>query len=190
MTARHLSFYPGTCASPASSSRSARSLEQWVHLRRAQWRPRTTDGSSPVSRSTLGRYERREAPRGSRWTRAGYGATFEPHTPPKSREGAPLRPMPRVLEGVVDDPMLANPLERHKRLSTDWMGVIMEMEGALVVDASEEHAQSWLKLAHEEGQRPPFQWQLKRAVLMKAEQAISECFCWTRNPQELRSGQR
>lgn len=82
--------------------------------------------------------------------------------------------------------MLANPLERHKRLSTDWMGVIMELEGGVIADTVEAHSNAWLKLAHEEGLKPPFQWQLKRAVAMKAEQAISECLCWTRNPQEVR----
>ena len=39
------------------------------------------------------------------------------------------QPLPRRVEGAVDDPALANPLQRHLRLGTDWMGVIVEYEG-------------------------------------------------------------
>jgi len=41
------------------------------------------------------------------------------------------RQLPRAVEGAADNPQLANPLERHNRLGTGWMGVIMEYEGVV-----------------------------------------------------------
>ena len=34
-----------------------------------------------------------------------------------------LKPLPRAVENVADDPSLHNPLARQERLSTGWFGV-------------------------------------------------------------------
>lgn len=52
-----------------------------------------------------------------------------------------LLPMPRVVEGLVDDPNLHNPLQRAERLGTRWFGVIMEYEGVIVESSWETHVQ-------------------------------------------------
>lgn len=38
-------------------------------------------------------------------------------------ENAVLKPLPRAVENVADDPSLHNPLARQERLSTGWFGV-------------------------------------------------------------------
>jgi len=43
--------------------------------------------------------------------------------------GAAPQPLPRAVEGAVDDPRLHNPLQRQERLGTGWMGAIIEYEG-------------------------------------------------------------
>lgn len=105
--------------------------------------------------------------------------------PERSTEGPP-RPLPKNVENVADDPSLANPLARHQRLSTGWMGVILEFEGIVLQSTWEAHQQAWLTVAEEEAKSPPLQWALKRAEGMKNEQVVSEVFHWTRNPSEIR----
>lgn len=57
-----------------------------------------------------------------------------------------LRPLPRNMEGVADDPSVHNPLQRHERLGTGWFGVIMEHDGVLFQDTWELHMQ--VRLVH------------------------------------------
>ncbi len=52
-----------------------------------------------------------------------------------------LLPMPRSVEGLVDDPSIHNPLQRSERLSTGWFGVVLEWDGVLVQDTWEAHVQ-------------------------------------------------
>ena len=40
-----------------------------------------------------------------------------------SRSSGALKPLPRDVENVADDPSLHNPLARMQRLGTGWMGV-------------------------------------------------------------------
>jgi len=97
-----------------------------------------------------------------------------------------LKQLPKAVENVADDPTLANPLQRHQRLSTGWMGVILEFEGIVMQSTWQAHLHAWLTVAEEEGKTPPLQWVLKRAEGMKAEQVIQDLFHWTRNPMEVR----
>lgn len=57
------------------------------------------------------------------------------------KEMEELRPLPRNVEGVADDPSVHNPLQRHERLGTGWFGVIMEHDGVLFQDTWELHTQ-------------------------------------------------
>ena len=57
-------------------------------------------------------------------------ADLDPSTSP-----APSRQLPRAVDGPADNPQLANPLERHTRLGTGWMGVIVEYEGVVRIPA-------------------------------------------------------
>lgn len=41
----------------------------------------------------------------------------------EDRDTAVLKPLPRDVENVADDPSLHNPLARQERLSTGWFGV-------------------------------------------------------------------
>mmetsp|Transcript_24845 Transcript_24845/g.41532 ORF Transcript_24845/g.41532 Transcript_24845/m.41532 type:complete len:398 (+) Transcript_24845:276-1469(+) len=91
-----------------------------------------------------------------------------------------------AFRGVADDPSIHNPLDRQNRLGCGWMGVLLEWEGVIVGDYSEEHKQAWLQLAEEEGKSPPLAFILKKTEGMKNEQVISEVFCWSRNPMEVR----
>jgi hypothetical protein len=52
-----------------------------------------------------------------------------------------LLPMPRDVEGLADDPQLANPLQRQERLGTGWFGVILEW-GAIFESRDEMHAKA------------------------------------------------
>lgn len=52
-----------------------------------------------------------------------------------SASPAPSRQLPRAVDGPADNPQLANPLERHTRLGTGWMGVIVEYEGVVRIPA-------------------------------------------------------
>jgi 5-amino-6-(5-phospho-D-ribitylamino)uracil phosphatase len=98
-----------------------------------------------------------------------------------------LKPLPRKLEGAVDDPSLANPLQRMERLGTGWLGVIMELEGVCVdYEYGDVASRAWTSLAQEEDRAVPPIWALKRSEGMKNDQAIQEVFCWTRNPTEVR----
>ncbi|KAK9803199.1 hypothetical protein WJX73_001934 [Symbiochloris irregularis] len=99
---------------------------------------------------------------------------------------AELRTAAGRIENVADDPSLANPLARHNRLNTAWMGVVMEYQGVVVEETYQLHRQAWLQLAEEEGKPVPPQWRLDRTDGMKAEQVIQEVFCWTRNFTEVR----
>ena len=81
-----------------------------------------------------------------------------------------LKPLPRAVENVADDPSLHNPLQRLHRLGPGWMGVILEYEGVIVDDTSELHSKAWEALGQEEGKPRPLHWALKRAEGMKSEQ--------------------
>ena len=84
--------------------------------------------------------------------------------------GISLKPLPRAVENVADDPSLHNPLQRLHRLGPGWFGVILEYEGVLVEDTSDLHSKAWQMLGDEEGKPRPFNWALKRAEGMKSEQ--------------------
>ena len=86
----------------------------------------------------------------------------------------------------MDDLTLSNPLARLERLGTGWLGAVFDWEGVLVEDKGEAHQKAWLVLAEEESKRLPTKWELARADGMKAEQVISEVFCWARDPAEVR----
>ena len=81
-----------------------------------------------------------------------------------------LKPLPRAVENIADDPSLHNPLQRLHRLGPGWFGVILEYEGVLVEDTSDLHSKAWQMLGQEEGKPRPFNWALKRAEGMKSEQ--------------------
>lgn len=83
---------------------------------------------------------------------------------------AVLKPLPRAVENIADDPSLHNPLQRLHRLGPGWMGVILEYEGVIVEDTSELHSKAWEALSKEEGKSRPLHWALKRAEGMKSEQ--------------------
>ncbi|CAL8466503.1 g6039 [Coccomyxa elongata] len=104
----------------------------------------------------------------------------------EDRETKALKPLPRDVENVADDPSLHNPLARQERLSTGWFGVVVEFDGVVVEDTSDLHTKAWLQLADEEGKSRPLQFALKRAEGMKNEQVVQEVFCWSRNPMEVR----
>lgn len=98
-----------------------------------------------------------------------------------------LKPLPKKVEGLVDDPRLHNPLQRLERLGTGWMGVILELEGVCVdYEYGDVASRTWQQLAEEEGKPSPPIWALKKAEGMKNEQVIQEIFIWTRNPSEVR----
>ena len=88
---------------------------------------------------------------------------------------AALKPLPRAVENVADDPSLHNPLQRLHRLGPGWMGVILEYEGVLVDDTSDLHSKAWQALGQEEGKPRPLHWALKRAEGMKSEQVRNAC---------------
>lgn len=92
----------------------------------------------------------------------------------RSTDSGQLRPLPRNVENVADDPSLGNPLQRMQRLGTGWMGVIAELEGVIVEDTADVTRRAWLELAEQEGRPAPLQFLLKRADGMKAAQV---CLC-------------
>jgi len=96
-----------------------------------------------------------------------------------------LKPVPRNVENIADDPTLGNPLERMHRMGTGWFGAILDFEGAVVSSALESHKAAWIRLAEEERKPRPLESSLKRAAPMKAEQAISEVLCWGREPSHV-----
>lgn len=96
--------------------------------------------------------------------------------PDSSETAATLKPLPRAVENVADDPSLHNPLQRLHRLGPGWMGVILEYEGVLVDDTSDLHSRAWEALGLEEGKPRPLHWALKRAEGMKSEQ-VSLALC-------------
>lgn len=91
-----------------------------------------------------------------------------------SEPAAALKPLPRAVENVADDPSLHNPLQRLHRLGPGWMGVILEYEGVLVDDTSDLHSKAWEALGQEEGKPRPLHWALKRAEGMKSEQVLHQ----------------
>lgn len=93
---------------------------------------------------------------------------------------------PDELDNIADDVTLGNPLQRMKRLSTGWMGVIIDYEGIVVDNMLECEIDAWTRLVDESKQLSVLQWQLQRAVFMKNEQAVSEVLCLTRNPSKVR----
>ncbi len=66
------------------------------------------------------------------------------HLPRSSKYPQPV-PLP---VGVADDPQLANPKERLRRLSLDYLGIIFEYGGVLTSDGREEHWSAWRQLAY------------------------------------------
>lgn len=116
-----------------------------------------------------------------------FSATPTFSSPNDSNADLPNLPLPKNVENRADDPSLENPLQRHKRLSTSWMGVIMELEGVCVeYEKRDVVVEAWKKTASLEGKSPPMQFQLDRAIGMKNDQAVQEAFNWTRNPTEAR----
>lgn len=103
-----------------------------------------------------------------------------------SSRDPPLKPLPRILENVADDPRLHNPLQRLERLGSGWLGVIVDYEGIVVEAETEIHRHAWLTLAEEEGKPRPLQRNVDLACVMKAEQAITELLCWGRDPSYVR----
>jgi len=85
-----------------------------------------------------------------------------------------LKPLPRNVENLADDPSLQNPLERLERMGTGWFGVILDFEGVVVQGEYGSHVKAWLQLAEEENRPLPLQSSLKRATAMKAEQVTIE----------------
>lgn len=88
-------------------------------------------------------------------------------------------------EGMVDDPRVANPLERLERLGTRWFGIVFDWEGVVVKGDADWHAEAWRRLAEEEGRNPPLEGSVQRALGMKPEQALEEVLTWTRAPGEV-----
>ena len=86
---------------------------------------------------------------------------------------------------VDDDTSLNNPLERALRQSTGWFGVTVDFEGVIVDGCQEARMATWARLAEEEGKAAPPAWQTQRVGGMKAAQAVSEVFHWSRNPEEI-----
>ena len=94
--------------------------------------------------------------------------------------------MPRPSRNRADDPSLKNPLERQHRMGCGWLGVVFEWEGVIVEDDARLEARAWTALAEEEGRALPMAFVLKRAQGMKAQHALSEVLCWTRDFQSLK----
>jgi beta-phosphoglucomutase-like phosphatase (HAD superfamily) len=109
--------------------------------------------------------------------------TFTP-PPPRELRDAPKPFFPPV--GVADDPSVANPLQRLKRLSTEWFGCVFELEGVLIEAREAEHRASWMKLASERGEPPVPEMVLKFASTSKPEDFIQRQLRWTRDPMETR----
>ena len=84
--------------------------------------------------------------------------------------------------GVADEPSVANPLQRLKRLSTEWFGCVFELEGVLIEAREAEHRASWMKLASERGEPPVPEMVLKFASTSKPEDFIQRQLRWTRDP--------
>eukprot|EP00878_Enallax_costatus_P001251 GHUV01001395.1.p1 GENE.GHUV01001395.1~~GHUV01001395.1.p1 ORF type:complete len:329 (+),score=51.58 GHUV01001395.1:231-1217(+) len=94
------------------------------------------------------------------------------------------RPLPTRTESVVDDPRLANPLERQNRLSTAWFGVITEFDGVLVDSTEAANIQAWLEVAEEMRLPRPLGQVLRRIQGARDEVVIMQLFHWTRNPSQ------
>lgn len=143
-------------------------------------------GVRPLSYSTQSPLLRAQLPnhRSPRASRLELALTL-PQEDWKSRD-APLKPLPRVLENVADDPRLHNPLQRLERLGSGWLGVIVDYEGIVVESTTDIHRNAWLTLAEEEGKPRPLERSLDLACVMKAEQAITELLCWGRDPAYVR----
>ncbi|KAF7149614.1 hypothetical protein RHSIM_Rhsim02G0230300 [Rhododendron simsii] len=89
-------------------------------------------------------------------------------------------------ENKADKPSLHNPLLRQERMGCGWLGAIFEWEGVLIEDNPDLENQAWITLSEEEGQSPLLGYTLRRIEGMKNEQAISEVFCWSRDPAEVK----
>lgn len=89
-------------------------------------------------------------------------------------------------ENKADKPSLHNPLLRQERMGCGWLGAIFEWEGVLIEDNPDLENQAWMTLSEEEGQSPLLGYMLHRIEGMKNEQAISEVFCWSRDPAEVK----
>lgn len=83
-------------------------------------------------------------------------------------------------------PPTSNPLEQWRRLGTDWLGVICELEGVLVSDATSYHEAAWRALALEENFQYPVEYEMRHKYSLKAEQLISQVFNWTHNKVEIK----
>ena len=101
-------------------------------------------------------------------------------------ESGDLEMMPGPSRNRADDLSLKNPLERQHRLGCGWLGVVFEWEGVIVEDDGRLEARAWTALAEEEGRPLPMAFVLKRAQGMKAQHALSEVLCWTRDLQNLK----
>ena len=108
--------------------------------------------------------------------------TFRP--PNREPRGGERHYFPPV--GVADDPTLANPLQRQKRLSTEWFGCVFDLEGVLVKAREAEHRASWMRLAKEREEPPLNEMVLKFATTVKPEVFVGQHLRWTRDPMEMR----
>eukprot|EP00249_Psilotum_nudum_P013426 c24326_g1_i1 orf=437-1699(-) len=86
----------------------------------------------------------------------------------------------------ADDASLHNPLLRLERMGCGWLGILIEWDGVILDDDGDIERKAWTALAEEEGKRLPPTFVLKRAEGMKNEQAISEVFCWSRDPRQMK----
>ena len=114
-------------------------------------------------------------------------------------------PMPREVEGIADDPQLANPLQRQERLGTGWFGVILEW-GAIFESRDEVHekasdavthltkhvaltspppplfsSQAWLMIAEEMGYARPLGQSMRRIKGLRDDVVVTRVFNWTQN---------
>mmetsp|Transcript_33278 Transcript_33278/g.99115 ORF Transcript_33278/g.99115 Transcript_33278/m.99115 type:complete len:400 (-) Transcript_33278:459-1658(-) len=97
------------------------------------------------------------------------------------QEQEALMPLPREVEGLVDDPHVHNPLQRMERLGTGWFGVIMEHDGVLFQDATQMHHEAWLRVAAELGHPRPLGHLWRRVKGLRDDVVVTAVFNWTQN---------
>lgn len=113
---------------------------------------------------------------------ANYFATVSaPKVVEQLKEQEELKPLPREVEGLVDDPSVHNPLQRMERLGTGWFGVIMEHDGVLFQDTWELHTQAWLRVAQEMGHPRPLGHLFRRVKGLRDDVVVTTVFNWTQN---------
>ncbi|KAG1672512.1 hypothetical protein FOA52_002821 [Chlamydomonas sp. UWO 241] len=98
-----------------------------------------------------------------------------------------LLPLPREVEGLVDDPNVHNPLQRMERLGTGWFGVLVEHDGVLFQDSTEAHTEAWLQVAKELGYQRPLGHLFRRVKGLRDDVVVTAVFNWTQNPSVART---